>query len=235
MTATLTDRQERFVNEYLLDQNATAAAVRAGYSIKTRGAQAAALMNNPLVRHHIVIALRDLFATFGITPINLLRAQANAAFFDPAKLLDAEGNTKPLRELDENTRNALTVNYDLRSDGKCTVRVRQPVRHIAIAALEKSLDHYTAMEIKALEALMPEPDESPASEPQAEIEAEPETETVASHPWGIAPSRQAEPSAAPQPAATFPVPDTIPFRSRAAQLLFGNRPSEDGVPRTARR
>jgi len=48
MTATLTDRQERFVNEYLLDQNATAAAIRAGYSVKTRGAQAAALMNNPL-------------------------------------------------------------------------------------------------------------------------------------------------------------------------------------------
>ncbi|MDB5804695.1 MAG: Phage terminase, small subunit [Betaproteobacteria bacterium] len=230
MTATLTDRQERFVNEYLFDQNATAAAVRAGYSVKTRGAQAAALMNNPLVRHHIVIALRDLFATFGITPIKLLRAQANAAFFDPGKLLDAEGNTKPLRDLDEDTRTALTVSYDLRSDGKCTVRVRQPVRHIAIAALEKSLDHYTAMEIKALEALMPEPDESPASEPQAEIEAEPET--TPPHPWGIAPSR---PAPAPQPAATFPVPDAIPFRSRAAQLLFGNRPSEDGVPRTTRR
>jgi phage terminase small subunit len=35
--ATLTAKQQRFVAEYLVDQNATQAAIRAGYSKKTAG------------------------------------------------------------------------------------------------------------------------------------------------------------------------------------------------------
>ncbi len=34
--ATLTDKQERFVREYMIDQNATQAAIRCGYSPKQR-------------------------------------------------------------------------------------------------------------------------------------------------------------------------------------------------------
>lgn len=37
--AKLNDRQERFVDEYLVDLNATAAAKRAGYSEKQPGAK----------------------------------------------------------------------------------------------------------------------------------------------------------------------------------------------------
>ena len=33
--AKLTDKQRRFVEEYLIDLNATQAAIRAGYSVKT--------------------------------------------------------------------------------------------------------------------------------------------------------------------------------------------------------
>lgn len=35
MAARLTDKQRRFINEYLIDLNATQAAIRAGYSRKT--------------------------------------------------------------------------------------------------------------------------------------------------------------------------------------------------------
>ena len=34
-TAKLTEKQQRFVEEYLIDLNATQAAIRAGYSAKT--------------------------------------------------------------------------------------------------------------------------------------------------------------------------------------------------------
>ncbi len=42
----LTDRQSRFVQEYLLDLNATQAAARAGYSVKTANEQGARLLAN---------------------------------------------------------------------------------------------------------------------------------------------------------------------------------------------
>jgi phage terminase small subunit len=42
----LNDRQQRFVNEYLIDLNATAAAKRAGYSEKTAHSQGPRLLEN---------------------------------------------------------------------------------------------------------------------------------------------------------------------------------------------
>ncbi len=44
--AKLTDKQQRFVKEYLVDLNATQAAIRAGYSKKTADQQASRLLTN---------------------------------------------------------------------------------------------------------------------------------------------------------------------------------------------
>ncbi|WP_375183503.1 terminase small subunit, partial [Marinobacter sp.] len=42
----LTPRQQRFVDEYLIDLNATQAATRAGYSAKTAASQGERLLRN---------------------------------------------------------------------------------------------------------------------------------------------------------------------------------------------
>ena len=42
----LNDKQRRFVAEYLIDLNATQAAIRAGYSKKTAGSQGQRLLTN---------------------------------------------------------------------------------------------------------------------------------------------------------------------------------------------
>lgn len=52
----LTPRQERFVAEYLVDLNATRAAIRAGYSPKTANKNAARLMVNDGVKAAIEAA-----------------------------------------------------------------------------------------------------------------------------------------------------------------------------------
>lgn len=49
----LTPRQSRFVDEYLIDLNATQAAIRAGYSEKTARQQAARLLSNVNVQESI--------------------------------------------------------------------------------------------------------------------------------------------------------------------------------------
>ena len=49
----LTDKQERFAHEYLIDQNASAACLRAGYSAHSHAVQAAKLMQNRAVRKRV--------------------------------------------------------------------------------------------------------------------------------------------------------------------------------------
>lgn len=55
----LTPKQERFVNEYMLDMNATQAAIRAGYSKRSAGAQGCDLLKNPNVSAEIEKRLED--------------------------------------------------------------------------------------------------------------------------------------------------------------------------------
>ena len=45
--AKLTEKQKRFVEEYLIDLNATQAAIRAGYSPKTAAEQGSQLLSKP--------------------------------------------------------------------------------------------------------------------------------------------------------------------------------------------
>ena len=53
---TLTPKQQRFVEEYLIDLNATQAAIRAGYSVKTAEQQGNRLLGNAKVAAYIALA-----------------------------------------------------------------------------------------------------------------------------------------------------------------------------------
>lgn len=58
--AELTAKQERFINEYIKDLNATQAAIRAGYSQKTAGVQGSTLLKNPNVSEEIKKRLGEI-------------------------------------------------------------------------------------------------------------------------------------------------------------------------------
>ena len=51
--AKLTEKQQRFVEEYLVDLNATQAAIRAGYSVKTADVQGSRMLRNVKVHRYI--------------------------------------------------------------------------------------------------------------------------------------------------------------------------------------
>ncbi|AWL07590.1 terminase small subunit [Massilia oculi] len=55
----LTDKQQRFVAEYLIDLNATQAAIRAGYSAKTANEQGSRLLANVSVAAAIQAAMNQ--------------------------------------------------------------------------------------------------------------------------------------------------------------------------------
>lgn len=96
--AGLNDKQIRFVEEYLLDLNATQAAIRAGYSAKTAYAQ-----GERLLRHVEVSALvrERQAARSERTTINadwVLSRLAEEAVADMADLYNEDGKLKAVHE-----------------------------------------------------------------------------------------------------------------------------------------
>jgi len=84
----LTPKQRRFVNEYCVDENATQAAIRAGYSENGAGQTAHNLLKLP----EIVAAIRDrqeeVAVAASITPEMVLAEWRKIAFADPNELVD---------------------------------------------------------------------------------------------------------------------------------------------------
>jgi phage terminase small subunit len=63
----LNDRQQRFINEYLIDLNATAAAKRAGYSEKTAHSQGPRLLENVEIQEELRKAQQKTITKLEIT------------------------------------------------------------------------------------------------------------------------------------------------------------------------
>ena len=80
--ATLTDKQKRFVDEYLVDLNATQAAIRAGYSEKTAYRIGAELLQKTSVSGHITKRMKDREKRTEITQDRVLKEIADIAFDD---------------------------------------------------------------------------------------------------------------------------------------------------------
>ena len=105
--AKLTPKQERFIDEYLIDLNATQAAVRAGYSPKYSNSNAPKLLQITAIQVAIQKRRDELSRKAEITQERVLEEYARIAFFDPRKLLNPDGTPKPLNEIDEDTARAI--------------------------------------------------------------------------------------------------------------------------------
>lgn len=109
----LSDRQARFVDEYVKDQNATRAYLRAGYKTNEQAARRAAsrLLTNVDIRSEIddkLSALREkVQEETGVSLNRVITEIAKGAFFDPRKFFHADGSPKAITELDDDTAAAL--------------------------------------------------------------------------------------------------------------------------------
>lgn len=83
----LTAKQQHFVKEYLIDLNATQAAIRAGYSPKTAEQQASRLLSNVKVQAAIQKAMDKRAAKVEITADMVLRRWWDIATADPNDLI----------------------------------------------------------------------------------------------------------------------------------------------------
>jgi phage terminase small subunit len=128
--STLTPRQARFVEEYLIDLNATQAATRAGYSAKTANEQGARLLANVSVRSAIEQAKAERSERTHITQDRVLQELARIAFFDLRKLYREDGSLKSMHELDDDAAAVLAGVDVVETQGQAEIGGDGGIRHI---------------------------------------------------------------------------------------------------------
>lgn len=97
----LTPKQSRFVEEYLIDLNATQAAIRAGYSAKTANEQGSRLLANASVAEAITAGREKLSEKAEITQAMVLAELGRIGFSDIRKLFENNGRLKHITMLDD--------------------------------------------------------------------------------------------------------------------------------------
>lgn len=101
MTKPLPPKRRRFVEEYLIDLNATQAAIRAGYSVKTAGSTGDEILKKPEIQAAIQAAMKARSERTEITADRVLLELSRIAFFDIRKIFNTDGTLKKPGEFDD--------------------------------------------------------------------------------------------------------------------------------------
>ena len=107
VSVALTEKQQRFVEEYLVDLNATEAAKRAGYSEKTAYSIGFENLRKPEIQEEIQAMREEQAKRTGVTADRVIQEYARIAFFDPRRLFQDDGKPKDISTLDDETAAAL--------------------------------------------------------------------------------------------------------------------------------
>lgn len=148
MADKLNPRQQRFVEEYLKDLNASAAYLRAGYVGSKLAAEAngARLMANPKVRAAIAAGKAERSLNTKIDAEWVLLRLADEVFADLADIIDEEGALKPIKEWPKVWRTGLVQGIDvetnLSEDGKANkvAKIRLSDRAKRLEMIGKHVD-----------------------------------------------------------------------------------------------
>jgi phage terminase small subunit len=131
----LSDKQEAFTEEYLVDFNQTAAAKRAGYSEHSAMSQASQLMSNTKVMAGLAEKRALLAEAHGVTSKRVIEELAKIAFSDVRNVLDEEGGLLPPSEWSDDA--AATVgSVELSTAGEFTT-IQKIKQYDKLAALDK--------------------------------------------------------------------------------------------------
>lgn len=89
----LTEKQRRFVDEYLIDLNATQAAIRAGYSVKTAREQASQNLTKLNIQQAISEKMAERSKRTGVNQDRVVMELAKIAFVNAADVIDSDDAT----------------------------------------------------------------------------------------------------------------------------------------------
>lgn len=152
----LNPKQRRFVEEYLVDLNATQAAIRAGYSAKTAYSIGQENINKPAISAAIQAAQAERSQRTTITADWVLRRLAEEAEADLAEIYEEDGNIKPVHEWPLIWRKGLIAGIEveeIKSDGAVIGHIRKVKiserikrieligKHVDIMAFRERVEH----------------------------------------------------------------------------------------------
>ena len=104
----LNARQERFCREYIIDFNATQAAIRAGYSAKTAAAQASRLLTNVNIQAFIKDLTDAGDDKLKLTRERVIEEMTRVGLLDVRKAFTEKGDLKHIHNLDDDTAAAVS-------------------------------------------------------------------------------------------------------------------------------
>lgn len=99
----MTQKQKRFIEEYLIDLNATQAAIRAGYSPDTAQQTGSENLSKPVIRAQIDRAMAERSKRTGVNAERVIQELAKIAFVNAAEVIDPKTATVKEDALPEDT------------------------------------------------------------------------------------------------------------------------------------
>lgn len=99
----MTKKQKRFCEEYLIDLNATQAAIRAGYSPDTAKSIGYENLTKPDIRAHIDRAMAERSRRTGVNADRVIQELAKIAFVNATDVIDPKTATVKENALPEDT------------------------------------------------------------------------------------------------------------------------------------
>jgi phage terminase small subunit len=125
----LSVRQQRFVEEYLVDFNGKQAAIRAGYAPHTADITGAQLLALPKVKARVDWAIANRVNRIQVRQDEVVRELLRLAMVDTSKAFDADGKLLPIQEWPEDVRRAIaSFDVEERSSKEGTVQTLRKVR-----------------------------------------------------------------------------------------------------------
>ena len=104
----LTAKQARFIEEYLVDLNATQAAIRAGYSKNTASEIGYENLSKPQIHEAIQEAVAERSKRVEVTADMVLRELMLISFVDIRQAFDADGHLLPIKDMPEDVARAIS-------------------------------------------------------------------------------------------------------------------------------
>ena len=148
--SSLTPKQKRFCEEYLIDMNATQAAMRAGYSERTAYSMGQRLLKKVEVQEYIQKRMTSLEYRTGITQervLNEIAAVAFANITDYAQVVDGKIKLTLTEDLTDEQKKGLAVI----KEGKFGIEVKTYDKLKALQMLGDYLSLFTDKQRLALE------------------------------------------------------------------------------------
>jgi len=153
----LTPKQQVFVDEYLIDFNATQSAIRAGYSKKTAYSQGPRLLKNVDVCLEIKKAMEKRSEKTRIDSEGVLRRLSEEVEADLADLYNKDGSIKSVNDWPLIWRQGLVDSFDQIGEGETQVtklrfanrskRLEMLGRHVDVQAFKDRVEHSADKEL----------------------------------------------------------------------------------------